>query len=399
MKVLDFGLAKAVGPSTTDTQATSMQTALTRSMPGMILGTPAYMSPEQARGKDVDARTDIWAFGCVLYEMLTGRQTFAGETATDVIAQVVTGQPDLNRLPADTPAALRSLLAATLQKNAAQRLQHIGDARLFLDPAFALPAAPLSGAERPARRGPWIAAAAVVVLLAAAIPMAWVYSRASASAPTSMRFEASFPGLVGNNAALAPDGHAIAFISLSPDGRRGLFVRPIDAETPQSLAGTEGAGAFMWSADSRQLAFISDGKLRKVNAAGGECASADRRAAADSWRHLGSQRRDAVGPGQRQRHRTDARFGRADDAGDQTGRRHAKRSSTRLPVFLPDGNRFVYLAVAGHQPRGPRRLSGLARRRRRAVTRHRNPPAALQLDGLLAIRPPADPEQRPDSRV
>jgi Tol biopolymer transport system component len=348
VKVLDFGLAKAVGPSTSDTQATSMQTALTRSMPGTILGTPGYMSPEQARGQEVDARTDVWAFGCVVYEMLTGRQAFAGDTATDVIAQVITGQPDLNQLPANTPAPLRSLLTATLNKNPAQRLQHIGDSRLFLDPAFALAAAQPAEATHPVRRGLWITAAALV-LVGAAVPMAWVFWRAPASAPTPMRFEASFPGLVGNNVSLAPDGHAIAFISLSPDGRRVLSVRPIDSETPLTLAGTENVGAFVWSADSRQLAFISDGKLRKVNATGGAVQTltdVPQQIRGAAWSPNGVMLFGRV---------SDNVIVRMPDSGGpmtpvtklDAARKEIFHAS---PVFLPDGNRFVYLAVAGTTP-------------------------------------------------
>ena len=107
VKVLDFGLAKALGPRTSDSQCLRDADRVTRSMPGMVLGTPGYMSPEQARGKEVDARTDIWAFGCVLYEMLTARQAFEGETITDIMANIVTRQPDLNLLPKNTPPSIR----------------------------------------------------------------------------------------------------------------------------------------------------------------------------------------------------------------------------------------------------------------------------------------------------
>ena len=145
VKVLDFGLAKPIAAGSVGSGSSMLPTMVSGSGIGTITGTVGYMSPEQARGKEVDARTDIWAFGCVLYEMLVGRPAFDGETPTDIIAKVVTGQPDFDALPAGTPASIRRLLAVTLNKTAGQRLQHIGDARLFLDhsafpTAAALPA-------------------------------------------------------------------------------------------------------------------------------------------------------------------------------------------------------------------------------------------------------------------
>ena len=134
VKVLDFGLAKALGSKGLRMPVLRRcRHVATGSIVGAIVGTPGYMSPEQARGKEVDARTDIWAFGCILYEMLTARQAFDGETVTDVMAKIVTSPPDLDILPKDTPASMRMLLSATLNKNASHRLQHIGDIRLFLD--------------------------------------------------------------------------------------------------------------------------------------------------------------------------------------------------------------------------------------------------------------------------
>src|SRR5215831_11938899 len=143
VKVLDFGLAKALGVKAQDSSLTAMPTKVSGSVAGTVVGTAAYTSPEQARGREVDARTDIWAFGCVLYEMLTGRLAFEGETATDIMAKIITGEPDLKLLPPDVPAPMRLLLTATLNKNSQQRLQHIGDARLFLDQSL-LPASPAS---------------------------------------------------------------------------------------------------------------------------------------------------------------------------------------------------------------------------------------------------------------
>src|SRR5436309_7370699 len=152
VKVLDFGLAKSLGNRSAETALSTMPTKIDSSVAGAVAGTVAYMSPEQARGKEVDARTDIWAFGCVLYEMLTARHVFEGETATDMIAKIVTSEPDLDLLPRETPPSIRLLLAATLNKNVQQRLQHIGDMRLFLDQKF-FPAAAATGPVVVERKG------------------------------------------------------------------------------------------------------------------------------------------------------------------------------------------------------------------------------------------------------
>src|SRR5215813_1985457 len=136
VKVLDFGLAKVLNSPTEKTDVSMMPTKVSGSITGGIVGTVGYMSPEQARGQEVDARTDIWAFGCVLFEMLTARLAFEAETATDMIAKIVTAEPDLNLLPPNTPPSIRLLLSATLNKNVQQRLQHIGDMRLFLDEKY-----------------------------------------------------------------------------------------------------------------------------------------------------------------------------------------------------------------------------------------------------------------------
>jgi len=187
VKVLDFGLAKAIDPASISdlSQSPTIATPAATRM-GVIMGTAAYMSPEQARGKTVDKRTDIWAFGCVLYEILTGKAAFGGETLTDIVAAVVTNEPDWAALPANMPAAARALLRRCLQKDLGRRLQHAGDARIEIDEAIAEPAPrPQSThASRPtapfARVIPW----ATVALLALALLVTQIGRwRAGSSSP------------------------------------------------------------------------------------------------------------------------------------------------------------------------------------------------------------------------
>jgi len=266
VKILDFGLAKPVAGTAVGSSMSVMPTiASGSSMAGGIFGTIAYMSPEQARGKDVDARTDIWAFGCVLYEMLTGRLAFGGETATDTIATIVTGQADLQALPPDVPASIRLLLSATLQKNVQQRLQHIGDARLFLDQAFA-PASSSSAAvaARP-RSAAGVIAAAFAAGLAIATAAVALYMRPRPQpAATAMRFELVLPNFSAAP-SVSPDGQHITYVGAAPGENAALWLRSIGSETAEKLAGTDKPTAGAWSPDGHFLAVISDGKLKKID--------------------------------------------------------------------------------------------------------------------------------------
>jgi Tol biopolymer transport system component len=240
-------------------------------MAGGIFGTVAYMSPEQARGKDVDARTDIWAFGCVVYETLTGRLAFGGETASDTIANVISGQADMGALPPDVPTSIRLLLSATLQKNAQQRLQHIGDARLFLDQAFASPASLPAGAPvghvagvRPRSRAGMVAAAFAAGLAVALAAFAlYLRPRPQPAAP-AMRFELVLPNFVVGP-LVSPDGQHIVYGGAGPGENLALWVRSIGSESAEKLAGTDKPTAVIWSPDGRAVAVLADGKLKKVD--------------------------------------------------------------------------------------------------------------------------------------
>jgi serine/threonine protein kinase/Tol biopolymer transport system component len=269
VKVLDFGLAKTLSGRSAEMALSMMATKIDSSVAGSVTGTVAYMSPEQARGKEVDARTDVWAFGCVLYELLTGRQAFHGDTFTDTVARIVTGQPDLDLLPPEVPSSVRLLLAATLNKSIQQRLQHIGDMRLFLDqkffPTAEMPAAAAVSSQRPRSSKLWIAASFAAGLVVA-LALAALYMR-SGTAPNApgMRFEIALPNYFGS-LSISPDGQRIAYIAQPQGDNRALWIRPVGAETAQKLAGTDKlTGGALWSPDNRYIAFISDGKLKKID--------------------------------------------------------------------------------------------------------------------------------------
>jgi serine/threonine protein kinase len=271
VKVLDFGLAKALIPAATadGTALANSPTMATPAMttPGVLLGTAAYMSPEQARGKEVDKRTDVWAFGVVLFEMLTGRCPFHGETVTDVLSAVISGEPDWNSLPASIPERLSLLLRRCLEKNPRFRLRDIGEARIAL--ASTVPAGPMSGTASPATpslnafaRGlPWVVAA-ISLAVAGSV---WFRS-ADSQSPDTRRFETSLPK-DGSGFALAPDGRSLAYFQSGQ-----LRLTDLRRWESRDLASAPpGARRFIfWSPDSTFVAFSTpDGNLWKVPVSGG----------------------------------------------------------------------------------------------------------------------------------
>jgi eukaryotic-like serine/threonine-protein kinase len=266
VKVLDFGLAKVRDPiASGDARSAAHSPTFTSPVLtglGMLLGTAAYMAPEQARGKAVDKRADVWAFGCVLYEMLTGVRPFEGETVTDTLAAVMTRTPDLSRLPPDTPAAVRRLLGRCLERDPKQRLRDIGEARIALD-AGALtgePAAVPPGAA-PARTWMWVGA---MLALAAATGLLVWQLRAPADPPLR-RFMIPTPGEVpAQAAAIAPAADAMAYVA----GER-VWVQRLDEFMPAEVPSSTGAHAVFWSPDGAFLGFQARGQLWKVAMAGG----------------------------------------------------------------------------------------------------------------------------------
>jgi serine/threonine protein kinase/Tol biopolymer transport system component len=294
VKVLDFGLAKALdSPDSNLPDPTNSPTFTAATRIGIILGTAAYMSPEQAKGKPVDRRTDIWAFGCVLYEMLTGKPPFAGETITDTLAAVVRAEPEWGLLPKNTPVAIRELLRRCLQKDPKERLRDIGDVRIELKQllsgsgtsvALALPEPPASLGNW-ARRLPW-AVAAFAFLAAVVI---WFASKSHTQPrPTVARFAIAMPRFDEfGEISISPDGNEIVFDTLPMGGGTGsqFYLRKLDQLTATPIAGTEQSDYPSFSLDGKWLAFIGNGRLMKVRLDSGTsqviCPAA--RAAGVSW--------------------------------------------------------------------------------------------------------------------
>jgi WD40 repeat protein len=286
VKVLDFGLAKATDPSGTMTDLANSPTVLTAATQlGTILGTAAYMSPEQARGKSVDKRTDIWAFGCVLYEMLTGQRAFEGETVTDILSAIIQKQPDMTRLPAATPPAVATLLARCLEKDQARRLRDIGEARLALEntAASSVTTAPTTTApmsrlvvRRSAWRRVWpIGAAALLGGLAVGAAM-W-FTRPAPGAVTVTRFTIIPPegtqlfdtGL--QTLALSPSGDRVAYVA-----DRQIYVRSMSqlgASPLLSTPATQVIYDLAFSPDGESIAYWTSGAIMIVAASGGPSAA------------------------------------------------------------------------------------------------------------------------------
>ena len=272
VKVLDFGLAKALavdGASPDVTSSPTLTAAATQA--GVILGTAAYMSPEQARGKAVDRRADVWAWGAVLYEMLTGRRAFEGETVSDTLAAVLTREPDWSRLPAATPPSVRRVLRRCLDRDPRTRIHDVADARLDLDEPHA--PAPAAAPPPPRSRAPLALSIAALALVAAVGWWLALKPRRS-GAPVGIAYSAEVPE--GEQIPyddspvldVSRDGTRVVFIGES-DGRRRLYVRTRERIEPVPVNGSEGAYSPFFSPDAQWIGFFADGKLKKVPASGG----------------------------------------------------------------------------------------------------------------------------------
>ena len=371
VKVLDFGLARGPAqPVDSGLDLTNSPTVtLGATGAGVILGTAAYMSPEQARGRPVDRRTDIWSFGCVLYECLTGTQAFAGETVSDMIALILQGEPDGSKLPKGMPEKLRALLIRCLEKDPRQRLRDIGDARIELEQlSGARPSSgsrpahvPLSGiAPAPAaapeaasvarRAGPPAAAIVAIALLAGAVAGAaiWQFAAPRHIEGSPMRFTLQAPpqlDLVGdpNEHAISPDGRTLAMLMADSTGQSSIWLRSLGEFQARPVADTKNAALPFWSPDGRYLGFFADGKLKRVRIDGGRpeiiCDAATGRGA--SW-----SPKDVIvfGPapsGPLYKVRASGGAPEAVTVVDSAG----GETAHRWPSFLPDGIHFIYASL------------------------------------------------------
>jgi predicted Ser/Thr protein kinase len=264
VKVLDFGLAKATdapAPTPGPTQSPTLSLAMTQA--GVILGTAAYMSPEQARGKPIDRRADIWAFGAVFYEMLSGRPPFGGETVTDVLAAVVSREPDWSALPSNTPPHIRRLIERCLRKDARTRLRDIGEARVAIDE----PPPPQRGAPRGSSRTAWMITAAAVVVAAAGV--AWgILQRPKL--PVAAPVHWTLPAGPSYHPALSRDGTRLIFSEPPPKAR--LMMRMLRESDAKPLPGGDGGLSAAFSPDGQWVVTegSDDWKVKKVPTAGGD---------------------------------------------------------------------------------------------------------------------------------
>jgi eukaryotic-like serine/threonine-protein kinase len=311
VKILDFGLAKALesaaasrgdsGPEPSIEDSPTLSSAATQA--GVILGTAAYMSPEQAKGKKVDRRADIWAFGVVLFETLTGRRLFEGDSTAETLATVMMTEPKWESLPADVPPSIRKLLSRCLEKDPKRRLQAIGEARIAIEETLSgaearPPLSPLLTEEgKPEARGgelwrralPWaLAAFSTLVLITLTISYlirtprlsTRAIARLSVALPPSDRLALGLNPVL----ALSPDGSRLVYVA-SHAGAKQLYVRPIDSLEANPIPGTEGAESPFFSPDGQSVGFFAEGKLKRVSFSGGApltlCTAASARGA--SW--------------------------------------------------------------------------------------------------------------------
>lgn len=299
VKLLDFGLAKfrdipdnAVSSAPLSVLATTDRSL---TMQGTVLGTLQYMAPEQVEGKDADRRTDIFALGCVLYEMATGRRAFDGRSHVSLMAAILEKEPDAIAAVRSVSPRFDYVVRTCLAKDPEDRWQSAREVARELRAALAEPMEPPAAAatHRASRAWRWIAAALVIAALAAASAAAWVLSARPSSPVTVRRFEITIPSIAGNvpQISISPDGQKLAFVAASSDSANPvLWLRAMDSLTPIELPSTEGANFPFWSPDSRFVGFFANGRLKKIDTLGGvaQTLSAAASPVGGTWGHDGT---------------------------------------------------------------------------------------------------------------
>jgi Tol biopolymer transport system component len=358
VKVLDFGLAKAIAadsspavvaaaPTITSPAATAM---------GTIMGTAAYMSPEQARGRAVDKRSDIWSFGAVLYEMLTGRRAFDGEDVSDTLANVLKQEPDWSALPPATPVSIQRVIRRCLAKDPRQRLHDMADVRIELDDSGAGGAQPslpvASGRLRAVERAAWIA---VALALAAACGYALLRARAPGALGPVLRFQVPPPskhtfgalggpsGGLATLSALSPDGTKLVFYADDHTGKGGLWLRALDSFEARRLPDTDRGSQPFWSPDGNWVAFFADRKLYRLDVVRGDkreiCAYDGNNPRGGSWSASGTIIFSTGAPPRIMRVATEG------GKPEQVRLPETNVGVPSWPSFLPDGKHFLYWLI------------------------------------------------------
>jgi serine/threonine protein kinase/Tol biopolymer transport system component len=351
VKVLDFGLAKAIeeaGGAGGPGRSGGLENSPTLTSPamltgvGVILGTAAYMSPEQAKGRPADKRSDVWAFGCVLYEMLTGVRAFAGDDVADVLASVLARPINLDVLPRGIGPSIRLLLVRSLERDRAKRIADISVGRFLLEEPAEISSGSAAAPARKGRKGLFLVGSIVAAaLLAVAFAL-----RPQPPALHSASFEVDAPektvlvtaGRLGTSAVISPDGSHVAFTARDNTGHIQIWLRALDDVTPRPLPGTDGAVFPFWSPDSKSIAFFIAGRLQRLDITGGSpqtiCPVNGSAPRGGTWNASG-----------------EIVFGTTNDellrvsaaGGDpKPVRTRQPAASGRFPSFLPDGRRFVY---------------------------------------------------------
>jgi len=358
VKVLDFGLAKAFLPDSASGSANAMNSptlSARATQIGVILGTAAYMAPEQAKGKTVDRRADIWAFAVVLYEMLSGKRGYQADDVSDTLAAVLTREVEWSALPANTPSRLRTLLRDCLVREPKQRLRDIGEARRTLEQLIS--GAPDSDGgvstanlASPAQRWhnalPWMMATLAVV---AALAMFLWYRTSNALRPPELRLQVLMAG-DGNELVLSPDGRQIVFVAPAEVGNSyQLWLRPLDSEAAKPLAGTELGFEPFWSADSKSVGFFSHQALKRIDIESGVLQTlADAPTPrGGTWNRDGTILFAPAGNGPL--YRIPATGGRPEQV---TQQRSPQEASHRQPSFLPDGHHFLFWIIGPPEVQG-----------------------------------------------